>query len=68
MMASKHGMLCHKIVTSQQVNVANIEFPAIARDVSKIIRDTKLESLQGLLGEDWERVAHKLAREYWGVT
>ena len=66
-MASKHGVLCQKIVTSAQVDVADIEFPAISETVRQIIQDTKLESLQGLLEKDWQRVAHELANEYWGV-
>jgi len=66
-MASKHGMLCQKVVTSEQVNVANIEFPAITENIRQIIRDAKLESLQGLLEEDWEHVAIELAKEYWAV-
>lgn len=67
MIASQHGMICQKVVTSEQVNVANIEFPAISETVRQIIQDAKLQSLQGLLGEDWEHVARELAKEYWCV-
>ena len=66
-MAPRHGVLCQKIVTSEQVNVANIEFPAISETIRQIIQDAKLESLQGLLGDDWHGVSHQLAKEYWGV-
>ncbi|MBA7648686.1 hypothetical protein ES703_56474 [subsurface metagenome] len=66
-MKSKHGVLCYKIFTSEQVDVASIEFPAISETVRQVIREAKLESLQGLLGEDWQGVAHELAKEYWGL-
>lgn len=66
-MASKHGVLCYKIVTSDQVDVANIEFPAISETVRQVIREAKLESLQGLLEDDWQGVSHQLAKKYWGV-
>jgi hypothetical protein len=66
-MDSKHDVLCYKIVTSEQVDVDNIEFPKISRAVRQVIREANLESLQGLLGKDWQRTAQKLAREYWGV-
>lgn len=66
-MESQHGVLCYKIVTSDQVDVANIEFPAISETVRQVIREAKLESLQGLLGDDWQSVSHQLAKKYWGV-
>jgi hypothetical protein len=66
-MNSKHGVMCYKIVTSERVNVDNIEFPEISETVRRVIRDAKLESMQVLLGEDWQHAARKLAREYWGV-
>ena len=66
-MGSKHGVLCYKIVNSKQINVANIEFPAISETVRKVISEAKLDSLQGLLGNNWQSEARKLAKEYWGV-
>ena len=66
-MESKHDVFCYKIVSSEQVDVANIEFPAISETVRQVIREAKLESLQGLLGEDWQGVARELAKKYWGV-
>ena len=66
-MASKQGVICQKIVTSAQVNVANIEFPVISGPIRQIIHDAKLESLRGLLNDDWQRAARDLAKEYWGV-
>jgi len=66
-MNSKHGVLCYKIVTPEQVDVANIEFPKVSRAVRQVIRESKVESLQGLLRKDWQRTAHELAREYWGI-
>ena len=66
-MKSKHGVLCYKIITSKQVDVANMEFPVVSQTARQVIREAKLESLNGLLGEDWQHVAHKLAQGYWGV-
>lgn len=66
-MNSKHGVLCYKIVTPEQVDVDNIEFPEISETVRQVILEANVESLHGLLGEDWQSVAHKLAKEYWGV-
>jgi hypothetical protein len=66
-MDSKHGVMGYKIVTSEQVNVENIEFPEVSEAVRQVIREAKLKSMQVLLGKDWQHAAHKLAREYWGI-
>jgi len=67
-MDSEHGVMCYKIVTSEQVNVDNIELPEVSEVVRQVIRESKLESMKGLLGRDWQNAAHKLAREYWGIN
>ncbi len=66
-MSSKHGVLCQKVVTSANVDMAKIELPALSEEVRQIIRDAGLESLQGLLGPDWQRVIRQLAERYWGA-
>lgn len=66
-MKSKHGVICYKILTSGQVDMAKIQFPAVSETAAQVIRDAKLESLNGLLGEDWQHVAHQLAERYWGI-
>ena len=67
-MDSKHGVMCYKIVTSKQVNLDNIELPEVSKVVQQVIQEAKLESMQGLLGKDWQNAAHKLAREYWNIN
>jgi hypothetical protein len=67
-MDSKNGVICYKIVTSKQVNVDNIVLPEVSEAVRQVIREAKLESMNGLLGRNWKDAVHKLAREYWGIN
>lgn len=66
-MSSKHGVLCQKVVTSASVRLERIELPALSEQVRQIIRDAKLESLQGLLGPDPQRVTRQLVEKYWST-
>lgn len=66
-MNAEHDVICYKIVTGQQVDVDRVEFPAISEPVLKVIREAKLQSLQGLLGDNWRSESRRLAKEYWGV-
>lgn len=60
-----HGVLCQKIVTSAEVNVDDLKLPKLSSEVQTVIRDAKVESLQGLLGPDSEKLMRKLVAEYW---
>jgi hypothetical protein len=64
-MASNNGVFGQKIVTSAQVDVANIKFPELSDETRHIIRAFNLKSLEGLIGENWESIAHQLAEGYW---
>ena len=64
-MAPKYGVFCQKVVTPGQIDISRIEFPEISDAVREVVLATGLERLQGLLGEDWQQVAHQLAAEYW---
>ena len=66
-MSSKHGVLCQKIVTSAEVPSESIEIPELDEQVQQIIRDSKLESLKGLLGPDSQRVSRQLVEIYWST-
>lgn len=66
-MNSKYGVLCYRVVTPGQADVDKIEFPKISETVRQVIRETKIKSLQGLLGDDWQKIARDLAKEYWGI-
>lgn len=64
-MAPKYGVICQRVVTSAQIDMSKIEFPEISDAVRDVILTGKIERLQGLLGEDWQKVVHQLAEEYW---
>ena len=66
-MSSKHGVLCYKIVTLEQIDVDKMEFPEISDTVRRVIMDAKVDSLQGLLGNNWHGESRKLAKEYLGI-
>jgi len=67
-MSSKYGVLYQKIVTSKEVDFEKIKPSVITDEMRQIIQDSKLKSLEGLLGPDSERELRKLVEQYWKVT
>jgi hypothetical protein len=57
----------YKIVDSRKIDVDKIDFPKLSDKTLQIIRDAKLDSLAGLLGNDWKNASRELAKKYWGI-
>ncbi len=52
-----------KAVTAS--DISNMKFSQISKQARKMIRQYGLSSLDGLLGENWETEARRLAEEHW---
>ena len=66
-MSTTDEIFGHKIVTAGQINFETVVSVRIADEVRKIILESNLPSLQGLLGPNSEKVLRKLAAQYWGI-
>ncbi len=64
-MSKKHVVFGQKVVTSHNILLDETTFLPISEEVKQIIRDSKIESLQGLLGPDAKSVAWELVQDYW---
>jgi len=60
-------VLCQKIVTASEINLAKIELPPVTENLKQIVLDAKIDSLKGLLGPDSQQVLRKLVEQYWTV-
>ncbi len=64
-MAVKNLVFGRKVVTPIGMRTEKTELPKISDRVLDIIRDAKVESLQGLLGPNRNDVMLRLVDEYW---
>ena len=64
-MASSGEAIYQKRVTAADLDIANRQFSEISKQARKIIRQYKLTSLEGLLGDNWVADARRLAKEHW---
>lgn len=54
-------------VSPDKVDPKEIQLSEPNETVRKAVLDSKVESLQGLLGSEWESELKKLAEEYWST-
>ena len=54
-----------KIVAPGRSEIYETDFPEVTQLIRDTIREYNLESLYGLLGEDWRAAGHRIAERYW---
>ena len=65
MKENNNGVFCRKVANPKDIIVGKIELPPISEEVKRVIRRSKIESIQGLIGPDSQSFRQKMVEDYW---
>ncbi len=66
-MESNKHILCTKVITFTSVDLAKIEPPILSEGVRRIIIESGVKSLQGLVGSNPQAAVRNVLQNYWRV-
>jgi hypothetical protein len=66
-MALSNDLLCAKVITFTRADLAEFEPPKMSEEVRRIIVESKVKSLQDLVGDDARTAVANMMRHYWSV-
>jgi len=66
-MGLSNDILCAKVITFTDANLAKIEPPKFSEKVRQIIVESRVKSLQDLVGSDPRTAAADVMRSYWNL-
>jgi len=66
-MGSSNDILCAKVITFTRASLEKIEPLKLSEEVQKIIVESGVKSMQGLVGSDARTAAVNVMRNYWNL-